>query len=100
LKSVVFPEFGFPTRATVDMASDMAVVSEDGGNEDLFGKLAADRHFRAADGADEVAAVGDLAELHLLAEAEITEALAGRAGEAADPHIAVHCHLIECDLAE
>jgi hypothetical protein len=78
----------------------MAVISEDGGNEDLLGKLAADRHFRTANGADEVAAVGNFAELHLFAEAEIAEALASRAVEGADTHVAIHGHLVEGDLAD
>jgi dihydrodipicolinate synthase/N-acetylneuraminate lyase len=77
----------------------MAVVSEDGGNKDLLGELAADGHFRAANGADEVAAVGDFAELHLLTEAEIAEAITGRAVETANAHITIHGHLVEGDLA-
>jgi hypothetical protein len=81
-------------------AADMAVVSEDRGNENLLGKLAADRHFRAAHGADEVAAVGDFTELHLLTEAEITKAVTGRAVEGADAHVAIHGHLVEGDLAD
>ena len=76
------------------------MVSEDGGNENLLGELAADGHFRAANGADKVAAVGDFAELHLLAEAEIAEAFTGRAVETAYAHITIHSHLVEGDLAD
>jgi hypothetical protein len=77
----------------------MAVVSEDRGNENLLGKLAANRHFRAAHGADEVATVGDFTELHLLTEAEITKAVTGRAVEGADAYIAIHGHLIKGEFA-
>ena len=69
----------------------------DRGNEDLLCKITADGHSRSAKGANEVTAVGEFAQLHLLAEAEIPKAVACRAAEAADTDVAVQPHLIQGD---
>ena len=63
----------------------------------MLGEIAADGHACAAKGADEVATIGELAQLHLLAEAQIPEAVACRAGETTDTDVTVQPHFVQSD---
>ncbi len=67
----------------------------DWGNQDLLSKFSADGHLRAADGAEKIPAIGELAELHLLAKSKIAQALTSRPFEALDAHITMRSNLVE-----
>jgi hypothetical protein len=69
--------------------------STDGTHEHLVGQLTADCHTGAADGTNQVPAIGDLADPQLLAKAEVAEAITTRPAEHADLDVAPCLDLIQ-----
>jgi hypothetical protein len=65
------------------------------GNPDVLGKLAAQGHAGAANAADQVAPVGELAHLQSLAKSKAAKLLAGRAFQKSDAKITTHRRLRE-----
>ena len=70
-------------------------VSGDGLDHDLVGEVLADGEAGAADRADQVAAVGEFADLELFAKTHVAQAVAGGAAEQADADIAADTDLGE-----
>jgi hypothetical protein len=69
------------------------LLLSDGFDHDLVGEVLADGETGAADRADQVSAAGEFADLQLLAETHVAQAITGRSAQEANPHIAAYADL-------